>query len=59
MSYSISSYVLISCDVRKPSKKCRNGSPVRIVVRCATAARSCASWTPFEQIIGTFVDRTA
>ena len=34
-----------SCDVRKPSKKCRNGTRARSVAAWATAAKSCASWT--------------
>ena len=34
-----------SCEVRKPSKKCRNGMRVSRVAACAMAARSCASWT--------------
>ena len=35
----------ISCDVRKPSKKWRNGTRARSVAACATSAKSCASWT--------------
>ena len=34
-----------SCDVRKPSKKCRNGTRARSVAAWATAAKSWASWT--------------
>ncbi len=34
-----------SCEVRKPSKKCTNGTRVRSVAACATSARSCASCT--------------
>ena len=34
-----------SCDVRKPSKKCRNGTRDRSVAAWATSAKSCASWT--------------
>ena len=37
--------LLISCEVRKPSKKWRNGIRARYVAACATSARSCASWT--------------
>jgi hypothetical protein len=35
----------ISCEVRKPSKKCRKGTRQRRVAACDTRARSCASWT--------------
>ena len=38
-----SSIVLSSCEVRKPSKKCTNGTRVESVAAWATAARSCAS----------------
>ena len=37
--------MLISCEVRKPSKKCRNGTRARSVAAWATSAKSCASWT--------------
>ena len=40
--------VAISWDVRKPSKKWRNGMRVRSVAAWATQARSCASWTEAE-----------
>ena len=41
----------ISCEVRKPSKKCRNGTRDRSVAACATSAKSCASCTePAESI---------
>ena len=42
-SSSIASIFWISCDVRKPSKKWRNGMLDLIAARCATAAISCAS----------------
>jgi len=44
----IASILEISCDVRKPSKKCRNGIRLRSVEACATIAMSCASCTPDE-----------
>ncbi len=34
-----------SCDVRKPSKKCMNGTRESSVAACAMAAKSCASCT--------------
>src|ERR1019366_3556522 len=37
--------VLISCEVRKPSKKCTKGTRDRSVAACAISAASCASWT--------------
>jgi len=37
--------VLTSCEVRKPSKKCRNGTRQRRVAACATRAKSWASCT--------------
>ena len=37
--------MLSSCEVRKPSKKCTNGTRERSVAACATSARSCASCT--------------
>ena len=37
--------MLTSWLVRKPSKKWRNGTLARSVAACATAAKSCASWT--------------
>ncbi len=37
--------LLTSWLVRKPSKKCRNGTRDRSVAAWATAAKSCASWT--------------
>ncbi len=43
-SSSSSSSFWISCEVRKPSKKCRNGTLARSVAAWATAARSWASW---------------
>ena len=44
-SSSSTAILLISCEVRKPSKKCRNGIRARSVAACATSAKSCASWT--------------
>ena len=37
--------MLISCEVRNPSKKWRNGIRARSVAACAISAKSCASWT--------------
>ena len=37
--------VAISCEVRKPSKKCRNGMRDASVAACAISAPSCASCT--------------
>ena len=42
---SSSAILLISCDVRKPSKKWRNGTRARRVAAWATRAKSWASWT--------------
>ena len=42
---SISSIFWISCEVRKPSKKCRNGTRDLSVTMCATPARSITSCT--------------
>ncbi len=52
MSASSSNAILaISCDVRKPSKKCRNGTRDRNVAAWDTSAKSCASCTePAESI---------
>ncbi len=47
-SYSIPSILSISWLVRKPSKKCRNGTFALSVERCATSARSIASWTELD-----------
>ena len=44
-SSSSSAILLISCEVRKPSKKWRNGIRARSVAAWATSAKSCASWT--------------
>ena len=44
-SSSSTAILLISCDVRKPSKKWRNGTRARSVAAWATSAKSCASWT--------------
>ncbi len=48
-----------SCDVRNPSKKCRNGIRVCNVAAWAISARSCASWTVEEQSIANPVIRAA
>ena len=46
MSSSESVAILsISCEVRNPSKKWRNGTRDRSVAECATSAKSCASCT--------------
>ena len=42
---SMSSIFWISCEVRKPSKKCRNGTRAFRATRCATPARSITSCT--------------
>jgi hypothetical protein len=41
--------LVISCEVRKPSKKCSTGIRERSVTACATAARSWASCAFPEQ----------
>ncbi len=48
-----------SCEVRKPSKKCRKGMRLRIEARCAMAAKSWASCTLPEQSRPNPVCRTA
>ena len=48
-----------SCEVRKPSKKCTNGTRVASVAACATSARSCASCTDVEASSANPVCRTA
>ncbi len=48
-----------SWDVRKPSKKCRNGTRQRSVVAWATSAKSWASWTSDALSIAQPVERTA
>ena len=47
-SSSMSSMVDISWEVRKPSKKWRNGTRDGNVAACEIAAKSCASWTEPE-----------
>ena len=47
-----------SCDVRKPSKKCTNGTRDRNVAAWATAAKSCASCTLPAASIAQPVERT-
>ena len=48
-----------SCEVRKPSKKCRNGTRARSVAACATSAKSCASCTDDAHSIAKPVVRAA
>ena len=48
-----------SWEVRKPSKKCTNGTRVASEAACATRARSCASWTHDEASRAKPVCRTA
>ena len=48
-----------SWEVRKPSKKCMNGTRDSSVAACATSARSCASCTSEEAIIAMPVWRQA
>ncbi len=43
--------------MRKPSKKCRNGTRDRSVAACATSAKSCASWTEPAASIAQPVER--
>jgi len=45
--------------VRKPSKKCTNGTRVASVAACATSARSCASCTEADASSANPVCRTA
>jgi len=58
-SSAMSSMRLISCDVRNPSKKCRNGTRERNEAVCDTAAKSWASWTELAQSIAKPVVRAA
>ena len=51
--------VVTSWEVRNPSKKCRNGTRLRIVAACAMSAKSCASWTEAEDSRAKPVWRTA
>ena len=55
----MSSTVLSSCEVRKPSKKCTNGTRVRSVAAWATSARSWASCTDADDSSANPVCRTA
>ena len=48
-----------SCEVRKPSKKCRNGTRARSVAFWPMAAKSCASWTDPDASIANPVCRQA
>jgi hypothetical protein len=56
-SGSSCSILLISCEVRKPSKKWRNGMRDSSVAACAMRAKSWASWTEAEASIAQPVDR--
>ena len=59
-SSSLKSSILRTSDeVRKPSKKCRNGTRASSVAACAIAAKSCASWTEPEHSIANPVWRHA
>ena len=58
-SCSRSSIFCISCDVRNPSKKLRNGMRLLSVARCATGARSMTSCTEPSQSIAKPVWRQA
>ena len=49
----------ISCEVRKPSKKWRNGTEALMVDRCAISAMSVASCTELEASIANPVWRQA
>ena len=53
------SILATSCDVRNPSKKCRNGTRDRSVASWAMAAKSCASWTEPEASMANPVCRQA
>ena len=54
-----SSILATSCEVRKPSKKCRNGTRARSVAAWAIRARSWASCTEAEASIAQPVMRPA
>ena len=56
---STGSMTLISCEVRNPSKKCRNGTRASNVEACATTARSWAACTEEEASMAQPVDRAA
>ena len=51
--------LLTSCEVRKPSKKCRNGTRLSSVAICAIRAMSWASWTEAEASSAKPVERMA
>jgi hypothetical protein len=53
------SILATSCEVRKPSKKCRNGTRASSVAAWAIAAMSCASWTEAEHSMAQPVVRAA
>ena len=59
VSIGISSIFWTSCEVRKPSKKWRNGTRLSSVDAWATIAMSCASCTELEQSIAKPVWRHA
>ena len=59
MSSESGSILEISCEVRNPSKKCRNGTRVLSVAAWAMSAKSCASCTEAEQSIANPVPRQA
>ncbi len=50
---------ITSCEVLKPSKKCRNGTRDRKVAAWAMSARSCASWTEPDANMANPVARVA
>ena len=59
VSLSIAAIFWISCEVRNPSKKCRNGTLDSAVAACAMAARSWASCGEPEASIAKPLWRTA
>ena len=56
---SMAAILFTSWEVRKPSKKCRNGTRLRKVVQWATSARSWASCTLAEASMANPVVRAA
>ena len=56
---SAASILETSCEVRKPSKKCRKGMRDSSVAACAISARSIASCTEFDDSSANPVARTA
>ena len=60
MSSSVScSTLATSCEVRKPSKKCRNGTRDSSVAACAISAKSITSCTELEASMPKPVARAA